>query len=149
MGLRAGVQIPESHIIPEAADKAKAKSPDNGHEAFFGEVSVSHDETTDGKQPPASTGKHPGIPAGEKIGIVHALCAFGPAAVPLVGECLFRFKEYCVIRICIHDGDSEYLEASLHRSRTAGPEPVKLRCPLPGLGDVTRIDGYCDAMSLR
>lgn len=92
--------------------------------------------------------EHPQIPSGEGVGILHPLGAVRFSSSLLVCEGLFCLEEDRVLGIGVNDGYAKYLEPLLHGSRTTGPEPVDAWSLLAGLGDIARIDGYCNAMSL-
>ena len=93
--------------------------------------------------------KHTKIPSGERIRVLHSPCGTRLTTTLLVSKGLFRLEENRVLGIGIDDGYAEYLKSLLHGSSTTGPEPVDARGFLAGLGYVARINGYCDAMSLR
>ena len=87
------------------------------------------------------TGKCPGEVDGSKRGVERKRQSFLVSRLTVCepGE---------LLGIGVNDGYAKYLKTLLHSSCTTGPEPVDAWSLLAGLGDIARIDGYCNAMSL-
>ena len=146
-GLRTTIEILQVYVIAEAAYGIEAQFFDTGNEALLGEVSVSHNEITDGQQLFVYAAQHPQIPPREGIGIIHPLGAFGLPPTAFGSEGLLRFQEHGILGICINNREPQYLKIVFDGTGAARPEPVHAWGLLTCLGDEAWIDAYCDAVS--
>lgn len=83
----------------------------------------------------------------ERVRSLHPPSGAGLASALFVSKRLLGFEEYGVLSISIDNRHAEYLNTLLHGNCAARPEPVNAWSLLARLGDVTRIDGDCNAMS--